>query len=115
MAWQDIYPQLVGGVQPISDTLTVVATVGPSANIYGTIFVVNISDGVVEKVRLALRPNGSVSVSDDQYILYDSDIEPNNIVQLSNIALNSGDSVVGWSGNGLAVFNFTGDEIRNYF
>lgn len=114
MAWQDVYPQLAGGVQPISDTLTVIATVGPGSNIYGTIFVVNISDGITEKVRLALRPSGSPSVQDEQYILYDSDIEPNNIVQLSNIALNSGDSVVGWSDNGLAVFNVTGDEIRNY-
>lgn len=114
MAWQDLFPYLAGGVQPVSDTLTVISTVAADKNIYGTIFIANTNDSVYETVRLALRPSGAVDVTDEQYILYDTALPPNYMLQLGNIGLNSNDSLVGYSASGFAVFNLTGDEIRNY-
>lgn len=114
MAWQELFPYLAGGVQPISDTLTVISTVSEGKNIYGTLFIANVSSSLSERVRVALKPVDQPTVDLEQYILYDTDLPPNYMLQLSNIGLNSQDSVVGYSENGFAVFNFTGDEVRNY-
>lgn len=101
-------------MQPISDTLTVISTVEANRNIYGTVFIANTSEDQSEFVRLALRPSGSISVGDEQYLLYDTEIPAKYMMQLANIGLNGNDSLVGYSANGFAVFNLTGDEIRNY-
>ena len=114
MAWQELNPYLAGGVQPISDTLTVISTIAEGKNMYGTVFIANTSSTQDELVRLALRPEGSSVVTDDQYILYDTAIPPNYIMQLGNIGLNSNESLIGYSANGFAVFNLTGDGIKNY-
>lgn len=114
MAWQELNPYLAGGVQPISDTLTVIAEIASDKNIYGSLFVANTSSTQDELVRVALRPAGSPAVGDEQYILYDTVIPPNYIMQLANIGLNSNEALVAYSENGFAVFNLTGDGIINY-
>lgn len=113
MAWQTLNPYLAGGVQPLSGTLTVISTIDNDKNIFGTVFVANVGEEI-DRVRVALRPAGTVTVSDEQYVLYDTEVQPNYMLQLSNIALNGLDSLIGYSEKGLAVFNLTGDEIKNY-
>jgi hypothetical protein len=113
MAWQQLFPALAGGVLPESDTLTLIAEIQPGANIYGSVFLANVSVSTIDRVRLLIKPALEPAIDDKHYLLWDAIVHPNQFLQLANIALNEGDQVIGRSEFGLVAFNVTGDRIVN--
>jgi hypothetical protein len=112
MTYQDLQPNLIASYQPYSDTLTVITTIPDNSNAYGSMFITNVDDQTIDYVRLAIKHSTDI-FGDQNYLLYDTPIFPNNMFQLSNIALSAGDQVIVYSRNGLSSFNMTGNIILN--
>lgn len=88
------------------------AIILPGQNAYGNVFVANVNDAITDRVRIAVK-NYNDDFDPSQYLLYDTEIDPNFSIQLANIGLNSGDQVWGYSEHGLITFNMTGEKITN--
>jgi len=113
MAYQSYYPQLYGGIQPLSGQLTVATFIDSGSNSMATAFIANGSDTEYERVRLAIKPIDE-PVDDKHYIVYDLELEPRGILQLSYFGLNSENQVLVYSQNGYAIFNVSGTTIVNH-
>lgn len=105
-------PQIFGSIQPEAGVLTLLATMVPGENAYGSVFVANVNDIITDKARIVVKP-AEDPLDPSQYLLYDTEIEPNFSIQLSNIGLDSGDQMWGYSENGLITFNMTGEKLTN--
>lgn len=105
-------PQIFGSIQPEAGVLTLLALMAPDQNAYGSVFVANVNDVITDKARIVVKTQDAV-LDLSQYLLYDTEIEPNFSIQLANIGLNSGDQIWGYSENGFITFNMTGEKITS--
>jgi hypothetical protein len=105
-------PQIFGSIQPAAGVLTLLAVMVVGQNAYGSVFVANVNDLITDKARIAVKNQDAV-LDLSQYLLYDTEVEPNFSIQLANIGLNSGDQIWGYSENGFITFNMTGEKITS--
>ena len=113
MAWQELRPNIVGSGQPFSGELTEVAIAPLDTNVYCDIFISNVSTTNSTKVRLAIK-NYYEALDSRHYILYDTEVVAQGMLIIPRIGLQSETQVLGYSDNGLAAFNVTGNTIINY-
>jgi hypothetical protein len=114
MVYQQIDPNLLGSGQPFSEELTQIALIPLDSNAYATVFIANTSNTQTTVVRLAVK-NFFENVGAQHYILYDTEIVPQGMLIIPNLGLQSETQVLGYSNNGAATFNVTGDTIINVF
>jgi len=112
MAWQEIQPHLYGGIQPLSGQLTVASFIAARGNTLASAFVANSSNTEWEKVRLAIKPYYE-PMDDRFYILYDTPVAPQGMLQLAYFGLGVDDEILVCGETGYAVFNVTGTTIIN--
>ena len=114
MVYQQLDPNLIGSGQPFSGELTQIALLPLDSNVYGTVFIANISTTQSCLVRLAVK-NFFESVGEQHYILFDTEVVPQGMLIIPNLGLQSETQVLGYSNTGTATFNVTGDTIVNIF
>jgi len=103
--------KVLGQSQPSANTDTTLYTV-PAATetVVSTIAVCNMGPAPTT-YRIAIRPNGA-SIANDDYIVYDASIAPQNTITLTlGITIDATDVITVRSFSGLVSFNAFGSEI----
>jgi len=104
-----IVNKILGRVKPDIIINTVLYTVPGSCQANVNIFISNQGAGE-DRVRVALTPSGS-SLAATDYIMYDTIISGNSIINITGIALATGGFITVYSLNGTSSFVATGIEI----
>jgi hypothetical protein len=99
-------PEIFGTFQPEPDTLTTIALIPEGRAGHVTVFITN-NQTVEDRVRLLLQP-ALQSITDAQYILYDTLVPEGYPVYIGNVFVNSGDQIVAYSQLGAVAFTISG-------
>ena len=101
--------KILGQSKPAATTNTTLYTVPASTQANVNVFVSNQAAGD-DKVRVAVTKSGN-ALATSNYLVYDTIIPPNSSLNLTGIALATGDFVTVYCTGGNCSFNATGIEI----
>ena len=101
--------KVLGQSKPVAATPTTLYTVPASTQANVNVFISNQAAGN-DMVRVALTKSGN-SLAASNYLVYDAQIPPNSSLNLTGIALATGDFITVYCTSGNCSFNATGIEI----
>ena len=101
--------KVLGQSKPAAATPTTLYTVPASTQANVNVFISNQAAGN-DMVRVALTKSGN-SLAASNYLVYDTPIPPNSSLNLTGIALATGDFITVYCTSGNCSFNATGIEI----
>jgi flagella basal body P-ring formation protein FlgA len=101
--------KVLGQSKPAAATPTTLYTVPASTQANVNVFISNQAAGN-DMVRVALTKSGN-SLAASNYLVYDTPIPPNSSLNLTGIALATGDFITIYCTSGNCSFNATGIEI----
>jgi hypothetical protein len=103
--------KVLGQVAPLATTATTVYTVPSATQAVASSIVVCNRGSTSGTFRISVRPNNA-SISNEHYIIYDTDIAANDTVILTfGLTLDSGDVVEVYGSTADFSFNIYGSEI----
>ncbi len=100
--------KILGQSKPASTTPTTLYTASAQANV--NLFAANQHATIPEAIRIAITKSGQV-LADKDYIAYGMNLAAAATLNLTGIALSTGDFITVYSTNGTVSFNATGIEI----
>lgn len=101
-----LQPEIFGTVQPAPAQLTQVVLTPPNRPGHLNMFIAN-NESDPDRVRVQVIPAGSVP-QPQHYILYDTPIVAGHTVIISQIFVNSGDTIQVYSESGACAFTVSG-------